>query len=112
MHFKPDARWRAEDRDVYQSVTLAPWEAELGGPVEVQTPGGATVEVTVPPRWKPGRKLRLKERGIPAATPGDLYLELHVALPPATNEAQQQAYRAFAQAFPQFQPRKPSTQGA
>jgi len=68
--------------------------------------------VTVPPRWKPGRKLRLKERGIPAATPGDLYLELHVALPPATNEAQQQAYRAFAQAFPQFQPRKPSTQGA
>ena len=112
VHFKPDARWRAEDRDVYQSVTLAPWEAELGGPVEVQTPGGATVEVTVPPRWKPGRKLRLKERGIPAATPGDLYLELHVALPPATNEAQQQAYRAFAQAFPQFQPRKPSTQGA
>ena len=112
VHFKPDARWRAEDRDVYQSVTLAPWEAELGGPVEVQTPGGATVEVTVPPRWKPGRKLRLKERGIPAATPGDLYLELHVALPPATNEAQQQAYRALAQAFPQFQPRKPSTQGA
>ena len=112
VHFKPDARWRAEDRDVYQSVTLAPWEAELGGPVEVQTPDGATVEVTVPPRWKPGRKLRLKERGIPAATPGDLYLELHVALPPATNEAQQQAYRALAQAFPQFQPRKPSTQGA
>ncbi|WP_270174923.1 DnaJ C-terminal domain-containing protein [Diaphorobacter sp. ED-3] len=112
VHFKPDARWRAEGRDVYQSVILAPWEAELGGPVEVQTPGGATVEVTVPPRWKPGRKLRLKERGIPAATPGDLYLELHVALPPATNEAQQQAYRAFAQAFPQFQPRKPSTQGA
>ena len=112
VHFKPDARWRAEDRGVCRAVILAPWEAARGGPVEVQTPGGATVEVTVPPRWKPGRKLRLKERGIPAATPGDLYLELHVALPPATNEAQQQAYRAFAQAFPQFQPRKPSTQGA
>ncbi|WP_367066231.1 DnaJ C-terminal domain-containing protein [Oryzisolibacter sp. LB2S] len=109
VQFKPDARWRAEDRDVYQSVALAPWEAELGGAIEVQTPGGNTVEVTVPPRWKSGRKLRLKERGIPAATPGDLYLELHVALPAATTPAQQQAYRAFAQAFPQFKPR--ATQG-
>ncbi len=116
VRFKPDARWRAQDRDVYQSLTLAPWEAELGGAIEVQTPGGNTVEVTVPPRWKPGRKLRLKERGIPAATPGDLYLELHVALPAATTPEQQQAYRALAQAFPQFQPRSthaaPGTQGA
>jgi len=110
VRFKPDARWRAEDRDVYQAVTLAPWEAELGGAIEVQTPGGATVEVTVPPRWKPGRKLRLRERGIPAATPGDLYLELHVALPAAATPAQQQAYRALAQAFPDFKPR--ATQGA
>jgi len=83
----------------------APWEPELGGPIEVQTPAGTTVQVTVPPRFKPGRKLRLKERGIPAATPGDLYLELHVALPPASTEAQQQAYRALAQAFPGFAPR-------
>ena len=110
VRFKPDTRWRAEDRDVYQAVTLAPWEAELGGAIEVQTPGGATVEVTVPPRWKPGRKLRLRERGIPAATPGDLYLELHVALPAAATPAQQQAYRALAQAFPDFKPR--ATQGA
>lgn len=109
VQFKPDTRWRAEDRDVYQSVTLAPWEAELGGPVEVETPGGSTVEVTMPARWKPGRKLRLKGRGIPAATPGDLYLELHVALPPAATDAQREAYRALAQAFPHFQPR--TTQG-
>lgn len=105
VQFRPDPRWRAEDRDVYQSVTLAPWEAELGGAIQVQTPGGNTVEVTVPPRWRPGRKLRLKERGIPAATPGDLYLELQVALPAASTPAQQQAYRALAQAFPQFKPR-------
>ncbi|MBS0467064.1 MAG: J domain-containing protein, partial [Proteobacteria bacterium] len=56
------------------------------------------------------RKLRLKERGIPAATPGDLYLELHLALPAATTPEQQQAYRTLAQAFPQFHPR--NTAGA
>ena len=105
VQFKADPRWRTQDRDVYLSVPVAPWEAELGGPIEVQTPAGATVQVTVPPRFKPGRKLRLKERGIPAATPGDLYLELQVALPPAATEAQQQAYRALAQAFPGFAPR-------
>lgn len=105
VQFKPDPRWRTQDRDVYLSVAVTPWEAELGGPIEVQTPAGTTVEVTVPAHYKPGRRLRLKERGIPAATPGDLYLELHVALPPATSAAQQQAYRALAQAFPQFAPR-------
>ncbi len=109
VEFKPDPRWRAEDRDVYQSVGVAPWEAELGGAIEVTTPGGQTVEVTVPARWKSGRKLRLKGRGLPAATPGDLYLELHVVLPAAGTEAQQQAYRTFAQAFASFNPR--GTQG-
>lgn len=109
VEFNADPRWRAEDRDVYQTVRLSPWEAELGGPIEVQTPAGTTVEVSVPPRWKPGRKLRLKARGIPAATPGDLYLELQVALPEASTEAQREAYRALAQAFPHFQPRSGAT---
>ena len=106
VQLRADPRWRAEERDVYQPVAIAPWEAELGAAIEVQTPDGKSVEVSVPPRWKPGRKLRLKGRGIPAATPGDLYLELHVVLPAATTPAQQQAWRALAQAYPQFNPRQ------
>ncbi|WP_088133072.1 DnaJ C-terminal domain-containing protein, partial [Acidovorax sp. T1m] len=86
VQFKPDPRWRAIDRDVYQPVAVAPWEAELGAVIEVHTPAGA-LEVTVPAHWKSARKLRLKGRGIPAATPGDLYLELSVALPPAHSDA-------------------------
>jgi curved DNA-binding protein len=104
VHFKPDARWRAIDRDVYQPVALAPWEAELGATIEVQTPSG-TVEVTVPAHSRPPRKLRLKGRGIPAATPGDLYLELTVALPPTHTDAERAAYTALAQAFARFNPR-------
>ncbi|WP_313301644.1 DnaJ C-terminal domain-containing protein [Diaphorobacter sp.] len=105
VQFKPDARWRAQDRDVYQSVNISPWEAELGGPIQVTTPGGNTVEVNVPAHSKPGRKLRLKERGIPSATPGDLYLELHVVLPPAHTDEQKAAYSAMAKAFAGFNPR-------
>ena len=108
--FKPDPRWRAEGRDVYQPLMVAPWEAALGASVEVTTPGGSTMEVTVPAGWKAGRKLRLKGRGIPGKTPGDLYLELHLALPPATDNTTRAAYAALAQAFPQFNPR--TAQGA
>ncbi len=109
VRFKPDPRWRAIDRDVYQPVAVAPWEAELGAAIEVQTPAGA-LQVTVPAHWKSGRKLRLKGRGIPAATPGDLYLELTVALPPAHSDAERAAYTAMAKAFPHFNPR--ATPGA
>ena len=99
--FKPDPRWRTEGRDVYQPVQLAPWEAVLGASVKVRTPSGV-VEVSVPAGWKAGRKLRLKGRGIPASTPGDLFLELGIALPPADSDTHRAAYAAMAQAFPNF----------
>ena len=103
--FKPDPRWHAQGRDVYQPLAVAPWEAALGASVEVSTPAGNVIEVSVPAGWKPGRKLRLKGRGIPGKPPGDLFLELHLALPPATTEAERAAYAALAQAFPHFHPR-------
>lgn len=112
VHFRPDARWRVEGADVYQPLLLAPWEAALGASVEVDTPTGA-VEVTVPAHSRPGRKLRLKGRGIPSVTPGDLYLEMDIAQPAADSDSARAAYAALAQAFPTFNPRQARTgQGA
>lgn len=104
VHLRADPRWRADGRDVYQPLKLAPWEAALGASVEVTTPAG-TVEVTVPAHSRAGRKLRLKGRGIPSATPGDLYLEIELALPPSQSDADRAAWTALASAFPQFNPR-------
>ena len=106
--FKPDARWRAEGRDVHQRVPVSPWHAMLGATIAVRTPGGET-EVNVPAGWKAGRKLRLKGRGIPgsgAAEAGNLYLELELALPPADTDEARAAYAAMARAFPAFDPRQ------
>lgn len=106
--FKSDARWRAEGRDVYQRVPVAPWEAMLGARAKVQTPGGE-VEVNIPAGWLSGRKLRLKGRGIPDTggnEAGNLYLELELALPPADSEDTLDAYAAMAKAFPAFEPRQ------
>lgn len=102
--FKPDPRWRAEGRDVHQRVPLSPWEAMLGATATIRTPSG-DAEVRIPAGWKAGRKLRLKGRGIPGQTPGDLYLELELTLPPADSDTARAAYAAMADAFPTFQPR-------
>lgn len=103
--FRPDPRWRAEGRDVYQRVPLAAWEAALGGPVQVGTPAGE-VEVQVPAGSGAGRKLRLKGRGIPSSPPGDLYLELEVVAPPAVTDAQRAAWEALRTSYPGFEVRR------
>ena len=113
VRFTPHPRWRAEGRDIYQTLPLAPWEAALGASVEVNLPSG-TVEVTVPAHSRAGRKLRLKGRGIPASPPGDLsgdlYLELTIAQPSADTDSARAAYAALAKAFPTFNPRAAGAQ--
>ena len=105
VQFRTDKRWRAEGKDVYQPMPVAPWEAAMGGTAEVTTPAG-TLEVTIPAGWSAGRKLRLKGKGLPSATPGDLYLELQLTTPPADSADSKAAYETFAKAFPHFQPRQ------
>ena len=104
VRFRPDQRWRSEGKDVYMPMPITPWEAALGGTAQIDTPAG-TLEVTIPAGWVAGRKLRVKGKGLPSATPGDLYLELQLTTPPADDAEARAAYAAFAQAFTRFQPR-------
>ncbi len=104
IQFAPHPHFRVDGRDVTFDLPLAPWEAALGATVKAATPAG-DVELSIPPGSTSGRKLRLKGRGLPAQTPGDLYALLAVAWPPAATEAEQEAYRALALAFPGFNPR-------
>ncbi|MBA3755510.1 MAG: DnaJ domain-containing protein [Nitrosomonas sp.] len=104
VHFKPHSRYRIENKDVYATLPVAPWEAALGATIKIPVPDGL-VEVRVPENSQSGRKLRLKGRGIPAATPGDLYLVLEVVLPPATTPKQREFYQTMAQELA-FNPRQ------
>ncbi|MDV6342247.1 DnaJ C-terminal domain-containing protein [Nitrosomonas sp. Is35] len=104
VHFKPHSRYRIENKDVYATLPVAPWEAMLGATIKIPVPDGQ-VEVRVPENSQSGRKLRLKGRGIPAATPGDLYLVLEVVLPPATGEKERTFYQTMAQELA-FNPRQ------
>ncbi len=101
--FRPHPHFRAEGRDLYVELPLAPWEAALGATVRVPTPGGV-VELKIPPNSAAGRKLRLNGRGIPGNPPGDFYAMLQVALPQADTEAAKAVYRNMAEKM-KFNPR-------
>lgn len=102
--FKPHTLYRVEGKDVYMDLPISPWEAALGASLTAPTPAGS-VNLKIPPHSSTGKKLRLKGRGIPAKDPGDFYVVLQIALPPAETEAAKKAYRDFQQAM-DFNPRE------
>lgn len=104
VHFKPHERYRVEERDVYETLPISPWEAALGAQIKAPLPDG-TVEVRIPEGSQTGRKLRLRGRGIPGDPPGDLYLVLEVAVPPADTPKARELYERMASELA-FNPRK------
>jgi len=103
IEFNPHRFYRVEGADVYLDLPVAPWEAALGASVKVPTPSGA-IDLKIPANSKAGKKLRLKGRGIPSKTPGDLYVVLQIALPPANDEKSREFYRRMREEI-EFDPR-------
>lgn len=104
VQFRPHPLYRIEGSDLYLDLPVTPWEAALGAGVRVPTPGGA-VELTIPPNSAGGRKLRLRGRGLPAATPGDFYAVLRIVLPDASDPKARELFETMARELA-FDPRK------
>jgi curved DNA-binding protein len=96
--------YRVDGKDVYLDLPLAPWEAALGTAVNIPTPAGSTLELTIPAGTVSGRKMRLKGKGIPSKEAGDLYVVPSIVLPGAETDTQKEAYQALEKAF-DFKPR-------
>ncbi|KAK0335061.1 hypothetical protein LTR94_014333 [Friedmanniomyces endolithicus] len=106
IYYKDTETTRVEGVDVYHQLNISPWEAALGQSITAALPNGRTLQIQIPKNAKTGQQLRLKDQGIPAKTAGHLYLILNIVQPPAQSEQEQQAYQAFAEAFPHFKPRQ------
>lgn len=104
VRFAPHPRFRAEGRDVHVRLPVTPWEAALGAVVPVDLPDGSRLKVRVPEGSQPGRRLRVRGRGIPGDPPGDLELDLEVVLPPASTPRARELYEAMARELA-FDPR-------
>lgn len=104
VQFNQDARYRVQGKDVTIKLPVSPWEAALGAQIEVRTLAGH-LQVAVPADSQAGRRLRLRGKGLPASTPGDLYLELEVVLPAADNDKARALYQTMAKEMA-FNPRR------
>jgi len=104
VDFHPNPIYRVDGKDVYLDLPLAPWEAALGTAVNIPTPAGSTLELTIPAGTASGRKMRLKGKGIPSKEAGDLYVVPSIVLPGAETDTQKEAYQALEKAF-DFKPR-------
>ena len=95
VHFRPQARYRVEGRDLHADLPVAPWEAALGAVLRVDVPGGA-LNVRIPAGAQSGRVLRVRGKGIPAEPPGDLLLAIRVVLPSADTPKARELYEQMA----------------
>lgn len=102
--FRKHPFYTVEGQDVYLKLPIAPWEASLGAKIEVPTPTGF-VTLKIPSNSKNGDRLRLRGRGIPAKTPGDLYAVIDIVLPSSKTPEAKKAYQEFHKAF-KFNPRE------
>ncbi len=103
IQFNEHPFYKIEGKDVYLHLPITPWEAALGEIVKMPTPTGY-IDLKIPPASNTGRKMRLKERGVPAKKAGDLYVILDVVLPKAETDEAKNAYQAFKKAV-DFNPR-------
>jgi len=103
IEFRNHPLYRIDGRDLYLDLPVTPWEAALGATIKVPTPGGI-IELKIPKGSGAGSKLRLKGRGIPGDPPGDCYVMLIIALPPADSVAARDMYQKMANEF-NFNPR-------
>ena len=91
IEFNPHRFYRVDGKNVFLDLPVAPWELALGSTIKAPTPSG-TVVLKITASCLSGRKLRLKGRGIPGDPPGDLYVILQIALPPADTEQAKELY--------------------
>ena len=76
----PHPLFKVEGQNLRIELPITLYEAVLGAKVRVPTLDGA-VELAIPPNTSSGRTFRLKGKGLPGKTPGDLYVATKIVLP-------------------------------
>ncbi len=100
----PHRLYKTEGKNILLDLPISPWEAVLGARVQVPTLAGR-VETKIPAGSQSGKKLRLKQRGLPGSPPGDQIVTLQIVVPKAVSEQDKQYYEKMAERF-EFNPRQ------
>lgn len=104
VEFYPHRLYKVDGNDLTMNLPVAPWEAALGATVKVSLPDGTQADVKIPANSRSGRKMRLKEKGLPSKPAGDLYLILEIVLPAADTPRAKELYEQMSKELA-FNPR-------
>ncbi|MEP6938110.1 MAG: J domain-containing protein [Chthoniobacterales bacterium] len=86
-----------EGSDLIHETKIAPWQAVLGGDLQVPTLEGSA-RLKLPPGTQGGQRFRLRERGLPLAsgTRGDLYVLTQIEVPKKVTESEREIWQQLA----------------
>ena len=105
VHIAKHKVFDVKKHDIYVEVPVTPWEAVLGGKVEVPTLDGP-VKMTIPEGTQGGKKLRLKGKGLPQreGKKGNLYAVLVIRVPTKLTDEERKLFEKLA-SISSFAPR-------
>jgi len=96
--------FRRESDDIYVTVPVSAMEAALGAKIEVPTIDGRAL-LKIPPGTITGQKLRLREKGVPAASDhnkrGDEIVEVKLTVPKVSDERSKEILRELQKLNPE-----------
>jgi DnaJ-class molecular chaperone len=100
VKLRPHPKFDRKGRDLFTKVKVPVTTAVLGGEVDVETLGGKSLRLRIPPATQNGQMFRLRTHGLPTTAkdgqPGDLYAAVDVAVPQAISAEQRVHYEALA----------------
>ncbi|MBI5118547.1 molecular chaperone DnaJ [Candidatus Poribacteria bacterium] len=100
VHVLEHSRFKREGSDIFGEVTLNLAQAVLGTTVKVDTIDGP-VNLRIPPGIQPGKKLRLKGKGVKKVTGtgrGDHIVRVNIQIPDSLSESEKEAFGKFVEA--------------
>ncbi len=98
-------RYSISGNDLIVKLPIAPWEAALGGKVDLVLPDG-TIKLNVPAGSQSGSKLRVRGRGFASKKDvrGDVIAEIKIVVPTALSNSEREIYEKLA-SVSRFNPR-------
>lgn len=105
IRIDPHHDFRRKGQNLELELPITVGEAATGAKIDVPTPKG-TVTLSIPPRSRSGKRLRLKGHGVQNAKgdPGDLIVELQIQLPESMSDAAVELLEQFDKDQP-YEPR-------
>ncbi|MEB8432391.1 DnaJ domain-containing protein [Cocleimonas sp. KMM 6892] len=94
--------FKREDKDIYLDLPIAPWEAALGTSANIKTLSGE-LKLKIPAGSTSGKKMRIKGRGLPGKSSGNLsgdqFVVIQIVTPPAETDEDKKFYEEMEKKF-------------